>query len=276
MLYTDASAVVSCRPNLVMSRDMLSFEPGIRGLYSGKSLFRIIVIGFLQRQNLNNADKAIYLTEYARSVISKNSEGSIVPHGIDESWRGFWKEPESSEVLRVLYVSNAAPYKGHQEIFDAIKTLKIRGISIELICVGAMTGSESAALKNYLLQEDLSDNIKMTPYLSRDELKTFYMKSDVFIFPSKCENMPNTLVEAVASGIPVITSNNGPMKLLVGEYKYQFNAFNIRQIVECIEAFLGDDSKDIQQQKTYLESRFRHFTWENSSRLLKNEIMELC
>ena len=91
MLYTDASAVVSCRPNLVMSRDMLSFEPGIRGLYSGKSLFRIIVIGFLQRQNLNNADKAIYLTEYARSVISKNSEGSIVPHGIDESWRGFWK-----------------------------------------------------------------------------------------------------------------------------------------------------------------------------------------
>ena len=63
VLYTDASAVVNFKPSIVMSRDMLSFEPGHIEMFPDlKSRLRLKLIGLLQIISLRRATNAVFLT----------------------------------------------------------------------------------------------------------------------------------------------------------------------------------------------------------------------
>ncbi|MDB4510215.1 glycosyltransferase [Akkermansiaceae bacterium] len=275
MLYTDASALVTVRPSLVMSRDMLSFEPGIRKLYSGYKYLRILVIGYVQRYNLKKADVPIFLTSYARDVIINAQRGSIIPHGIEDEWRGFWSDSSKVGELRLLFVGNSAPYKGHLELLMAVSILTKKGVKLKLSCIGGATGSEFEKLQHYITENRLTHLVDLVPFKSRDALREDYLSNDVFIFTSKCENMPNTLVEAVVSGIPVISSDNGPMRELIGNYRYSFNATKAEEIAKAIELYTGDSMEIRMNEHLYLKERFNCFSWKNSSQKLIEALMKI-
>ena len=48
-----------------------------------------------------------------------------------------------------------------------------------------------------------------------NEMPNIYPSYNLFVFPSTCENLPNILLEAIASGIPIISSNYGPMRDII-------------------------------------------------------------
>ena len=58
-----------------------------------------------------------------------------------------------------------------------------------------------------------------------DEIHHCYMSSDAFVFASSCENLPNILIEAMASGMPIICSSLGPMPEVLGEQGLYFDPF---------------------------------------------------
>jgi glycosyltransferase involved in cell wall biosynthesis len=68
----------------------------------------------------------------------------------------------------------------------------------------------------------------------------------VFVFASSCENMPNTLMEAMAVGLPIACSNRGPMPEVLEDGGIYFDPENPHSIAEAIERIVTNADLRIQ------------------------------
>ncbi|HAK07683.1 MAG TPA: glycosyl transferase, partial [Spartobacteria bacterium] len=109
--------------------------------------------------------------------------------------------------VRLLYVGRISKEKDLDVLAKAYRQLRDEGLSIQLLIVGHGPYSEA-------LSETLPDAI-FTGYLKGKELATAYASADVFAFPSTTDTFGNVIIEAQASGVPVIVSDSGGPKELV-------------------------------------------------------------
>ena len=88
-----------------------------------------------------------------------------------------------------------------------------------------------------------NDKMKFTKqleFVKHFEIPELLLKSDIFDFASSCENMPNILLETMASGLPIACSNRGPMPEVLGQAGVFFNPEQpediARALLELIES----------------------------------------
>lgn len=275
MFYTDASVIATVKPNVILSRDMLSFEDGIREYYSGFKRIRIYIIGLLQKRALSQSSTPAFLNEYARQKILPNlNRYAIVPHGFDEehkvSRRDCFKKFSN---LKICYTGNSAPYKGHFELIIAFREFLRHDKNAELHLVGVNTGPCIGRITELISSIGIVDSVYLYDTLKHKELFELYNGMDLFVFGSKCENMPNTLLEAVRCGIPVISSYAGPMKEMLGDYKYQYDPGNSDDLLfKLLDFRINYTRKDYD----YLYTRFSHYSWSNTIDKTIDILHETC
>ena len=239
-LYTDASAIVRIKNSIVMSRDMLSFEPGHIKLFPKfKDRLRLHIIGWLQVNSMRKAKNVVFLTKYAQAVISKRTgplySTSIIPHGLKNNFINVWKNrTEINNPISIIYVSNASYYKHHINVLKAVKAIKEKGIDVKLNLIGANVGAASANLQQAIKTEDAKNYVRTTKFMNVNEIVEELKNADLGVFASSCENMPNTLVEMMGSGIPVACSNRGPMLEVLGTNNFTFNPFKVNEIYDVL------------------------------------------
>ena len=80
-------------------------------------------------------------------------------------------------------------------------------------------------------------------FLSTIDLATKAKRMGVskFIFASSCENMPNTLIEAMTVGLPIACSDRGPMPEVLKDAGVYFNPDSPISIAKAIELYLNDE-----------------------------------
>ena len=256
MLYTDAGAFVNYSPNVVMSRDMLSFEPGEMHRYplSIKKI-RLILLKYIQAWSLSKSNGTIFLTSYASKVIQdftgELSNTKIIPHGVGENFRVKKSQVKNKSVakdlIKCIYVSNVAPYKHQWNLVKAIKILKDKGYKIELLLVGGGEGIAQKKLEDEIIKHDSKLNfIQQLDFIKHSEIPDLLLKSDIFVFASSCENMPNTLIEGMAAGLKIACSNRGPMPEVLQDGGYYFDPESPISISLAIEQIIlhPDESED--------------------------------
>ena len=239
-LYTDASAFVRIKNSIVMSRDMLSFEPGHIKLFPKfKDRLRLKIIGWLQVMSMRRAKNVVFLTNYAQTVISKYTGNlksiSIIPHGLKNNFINVWKNrTKINNPISIIYVSNASYYKHHINVLNAVKEIYKRGIDVKLNLIGANVGAASDNLQQAIKLEDAENYVRTTKFMNVNEIVDELKSADIGVFASSCENMPNTLVEMMGSGIPIACSNRGPMLEVLGTNKFTFNPFKTYEIYDVL------------------------------------------
>lgn len=274
MLNTDAGTVSRFRPAITMSRDMLSYEPGEIDRY-GISLarLRLLALRYVQNSSLRKSDGTIFLTKYAAETIQKScgplSNIALIPHGVEEDFHSIvasqnW--PISKErSIRCLYISNADLYKHQWHVVKAIEIIRKKGIDLQLELVGGGKGKARDLLENQINKSDpYSFFVKQHEFLPRSMLPGFLSNADLFIFASSCENMPNTLIEAMAAGLPIACSNRGPMPEVLkngGEY---FNPEDPVSIAEAVEVLINDENRRNKLSKRAKELS-RQYSWKRCS-----------
>ena len=245
LLNTDAGTVCRFRPAVVMSRDLLSYDQQEMRRYGvSAARLRSILLRVMQTRSMKHADGVIFLTNYAARIIQgvtgELRRVTVIPHGVGENFKqttstGAWLE-EAGREIRCLYVSNAEMYKHQWMVIRAIGNLRRRGYNVSLLLVGGGTGLAQRLIDKEIAQTDpQGDFIESIGFVYQNEIPNLLAQADIFVFASSCENMPNTLVEAMASGLPIACSDRGPMPEILEDGGVYFDPENAESIAAAIE-----------------------------------------
>jgi glycosyltransferase involved in cell wall biosynthesis len=223
-------------PVITMSRNLLPFEWRELRRYGWSWLaLRGLILRVTQARAFRQADGVIFLTRYARDVVSRSvrvasGKTIIIPHGVGERFALRPREQSGLErysaerPFRVLYVSIIDVYKHQWHVVDALGKLRATGIPVALEMVGRAYRPALVRLNQALARVDpdgrFARYVGPIPYA---ELHRRYAAADLCVFASSCENMPNILLEAMASGLPIACSNRGPMPELLGDAGIYFD-----------------------------------------------------
>ena len=248
VLNTDAGTISAVQPAVTMSRDMLSYEPGVVELFGfSKARLRLILLRYMQNRSLRAAEGVIFLTRYAANVIQQSC-GSLrsiayIPHGVGSVFKRSKQVNAWPQVgvrpIRCLYVSNAELYKYQWVVVQAISLLRKRGHNLTLSLVGGGKGPAQKLMQDAIAVLDPSGEfVEQLAFLPQQELPNHLAHADLFVFASSCENMPNTLVEAMAVGMPIACSNRGPMPEVLGDGGVYFDPKDADSITEAIEQII--------------------------------------
>lgn len=270
LLSTDAGTVCHFEPDIVMSRDMLSFEGKemLRYPFFSFSRLRLLLLKWLQVRSLRKANGVLFLTQYAADVIQtytgKLNTVRIVPHGIGDNFRrentsADWTT--SGRTIRCTYVSNADLYKHQWHVVEAMGMLRKAGFEVCLDLVGAGSGPAVHKILESVNRVDPERSfVNVLPAQKHEVISQHLFESDVFIFASSCENMPNTLVEAMAAGLPIACSDRGPMPEVLQKGGIYFNPEDPASIFDAVKTIIENSTLRTQIARIALE-RSRLFSW---------------
>jgi glycosyltransferase involved in cell wall biosynthesis len=121
------------------------------------------------------------------------------------------EKPESTDsgTLNLLCVATITPRKGHALLVDALAELRDR--RWHLTCAGSTTrdAATTAALERQIDRFRLHNRISLLGDLDPATLERYYERADLFVLPSYLEGYGMALAEAVARGVPVVSTTGG-------------------------------------------------------------------
>jgi len=141
----------------------------------------------------------------------------------------------------LLYVGRIAPEKELNVLIDAIKILNKRNLKIKLLVIGDGPSKQG-------FEEENVENVIFVGYKTGEELKCYYASADIFTFPSSSETYGNVILEAMASGLPVVAPFAGGVRenLIDMENGMVFDSGNSEDMADKIERLVLDEKlKDI-------------------------------
>jgi len=248
LFTTDASTLCRFKPMVVLSQDMLSYEPGVMHYFGyGLARLRLLTILMIQNWAFRRSAGVIFLTRYAAKVIQQSCglvpSFAYIPHGVGATFKHTqqiktW--PEAGEYpIRCIYVSNAEMYKHQWVVVCAIAALRKRGHNLLLTLVGGGKGPAQRLLQDATAVSDPEGVfVEQLEFLPHANLPALLAEADLFVFASSCENMPVTLVEAMAVGLPIACSNRGPMPEVLADGGVYFNPEDADSIADAIERII--------------------------------------
>lgn len=249
MFATSASTLSKFSPMVVLSQDMLSYEDGVMSYFGlSKARLRLLLILWLQNAAFRRAEGVMFLTRYAAKVIQQScgalSNIAYVPHGVGDSFRNIGmrrKWPVAGEPIVCTYVSSAEMYKHQWFVVEAIAILRKQGHNLRLILIGGGQGKAQKLLTESVRRFDPTGTfVSQIKFVSQQELQSHLSKSNIFIFASSCENLPVTLLEGMAAGLPIACSDRGPMPEVLEDSGIYFDPENPSSIARAIEQLLVD------------------------------------
>lgn len=162
----------------------------------------------------------------------------------------------------VLYVGRLHPEKDVTTLIHAFRTVSERLNHTLLLIIGS--GPQEHSLKALVRELDIEDKVNFLGYVHNDYLPSYYQVSDVYVLCSLREEWSNTIMEAMASGVPVIASNvlanyhlvrHGETGFLVSTREPAQLAETICYVLENLGDIRGIISKARAQMKKYDQVR---------------------
>lgn len=186
---------------------------------------------------------------------------------------GFWNSIEinkippnkfikKSSTVTGITVGKLGRNKGTYEIIDAIEKLIHNNVNLQWIFVGDGNLQEFIQIAN---KKRINRNITFTgPVIDCDKWRYLY-KSDFFCLPSYAEGQPISIIEAMAIGLPVISSTVGsiPEMITNGENGLLINPGNVNELIEAIQVMLLDKDKRLQMGAKAKEIALERYSHEN-------------
>jgi len=191
------------------------------------------------------------LAELAKETINK--EILIIPNGVDTNEFVSLKNKKTNKKITLISTGRLGQRKGHIYLIRALK--KISGFKI--ILVGQ--GSEINKLK----KESQGLDIEFKGFVNHNELQKVLSKADIYISTSLVEGMSNSILEAMACGLPIITTNvGGTSELIKGNGTIINKTQDVGSIIESLKLY-KKNSKLIKMQGNISRQIAETMSWKN-------------
>jgi len=268
----------SFRPAVTMCRNMLPFEWREVFRYFPSFFFiKLLLLRFFQLRSFKNASGLIFLSAYAEKQIT-SSIGSVVktariPHGLNKRFLTGSRKKNiksldfSNRPVKLLYVSTVDKYKHQIKVIQALHELRRDSkLQFELTLIGSAYGPSLNEL-NYAMKkyDPLGEWIDYKGAIPFKELHNQYQACDISVFASTSENLPNTLLEMMGAGLPIVCSNYGPMPEVLRDAGVYFDPLNIESIKGAIlKVHKSSDLREEISSKAYQYAQ--EYSWQDTAR----------
>jgi len=162
----------------------------------------------------------------------------IIHCGVDPG--EFTVKPHEGRGKRLIFAGRLAAVKGVPILLDVVARLRERTPDLELVLAG--DGPERAWIEDRARQLGIESNVRITGYLPQDGVRAELAASDIFVMSSFAEGVPVVLMEAMASGLPVIATRIAGIPELVedGVSGYLTSPGDADAIAAYTETLLND------------------------------------
>ena len=223
---------------------------------------------------LRQADAYIVGTEWLRHELAtwlgNDKNIHVVPFGVDRAFYGEstvarergrrdWRIPEDAFV--VLHVGSTVDRKNVPLVIHTVARLR-QQTDAYLLQVGGRFTAEQEQLIERL---DLRGAVRSIASADETALRRAYRAADVLLFPSLYEGFGFPVLEAFASGLPVVTSGAGALKEVAAGAAVVVEGRDPGDYVHALERLDEADERDDLIQKGW--ARARQFTWQKTAQL---------
>ena len=228
-------------------------------------------------ESLNNSKKLIALTNDVKTIYLKKkvpeNKIEIIPNGIDLNLfktKNF-NELDRSKKIKLLSVGRNHKKKGYDLIPETIAKLNENNIEFEWTIIGKnlkdLDFLSNTNLHNQLnIIDEISPEIKENYNSPSSKLINKYKEADIFIMTSYLETFGMVLIEAMASGLYIISSNSEGCRNVIEDYKngILFEKGNTTDLVKKIMELI--DNKKLQNEiYSNLTKSVKKYDWDNIS-----------
>ena len=152
---------------------------------------------------------------------------------------GSRRQYHTKRTINLLYVGWVEKEKGILELLEAFSVLPNK-YNISLRIVG--NGRFQTRAERFVKENSMTDSVVLTGWLQNEPLLKAYEEADVFVFPSWMEGLPNSMIEAMAAGLPVVVTQVGniPSVIKNNENGLLVPSRSPRQLAKSIERVCSD------------------------------------
>lgn len=240
--------IIRSETPLVISTDDLYFS-GDPSLTVRPRLYQLN--HYLQRWLFEGADALIAISESVRSRLERHVDAppiTVVHHGVDDVYRSPYTETDDPFVL---HVSLAAPRKNPEAVIEVAQRLDAR-----MVVAGGGWEERIPAT---------ATNVETPGFVPESDLVDLYHDAGVFYFPTRHEGFGLPVLEAMAAGTAVVTSNVYSVPEVTGDAAVLCGPTDLDTHVTEIERLLNDEPAR-RALATEAHERAETFTWEQSAK----------
>lgn len=207
----------------------------------------------LFKNGLSNSKIIIAGTNFIKNDLIKigipEEKIRVIYNGIDH--KIFFPKLSSDEEIYVSPFSVKRPYfiygsrlsnqyKKHIELIKAFEIFKKKtGLPHRLVLAGE-DGDYSKEINNAVFNSEFASDIFLTGFFPHESFATLYTGAEACIFPAVNEGIGLPIIEAMASGIPVLCSDSGALKEIGGHAPLYFNSDKPEEIASLMEKVTSD------------------------------------
>lgn len=231
------------------------------------------------------ADAIIVPSQSIKSEVCEHlgidtSKITVIPEAPRSS---FWPVPieETVAVRRrlkidddfILFVGTIEPRKNLLTLVRAFEAVLRNGVQTQLVLVGN-EGWLTGELHGFLKSADVRERVRFTGYLADDDLRALYSSCRVFVYPSLYEGFGLPLLEAMACGAPVITSNIPVIRETVRDVALLISPTDVDDLARSIKHLL-EDPAEREQRSAAGKQHASKFSWEKAAAATLNVYRQL-
>jgi glycosyltransferase involved in cell wall biosynthesis len=189
----------------------------------------------------------------------------VVPHGVDRTYLSSNQNDDRDKFL--LSVSDIYVQKNFIALIRAIANLRESIPDIQLKVAGSPVDAEYfAVLKVLITEQHLDEHVEFLGHVPVNELKKLYGRCRIFVFPSTVETFGNPLVEAMACGAPIASSNTAAMPEVLSDAAVYFDPNDIDNITDVLSELYNDPAARTDLRSKALK-RAKLYAWEETKDL---------
>ncbi|MCS7124306.1 MAG: glycosyltransferase family 4 protein [Candidatus Bathyarchaeota archaeon] len=261
--------------------DALKHEPFL-GLNGNEKIVRSFnsLLRFFEHKLLERSDKIIAVSTHTKMELLEHYDVSankvhVIYNGVDIN--KFKPTDEKDKVKRemgfvddkvVLYVGRLYRRKGLRTLLKAVPFILRKIKDVKFVISGKGFRNEEKELRVLASKLKVEKNVFFLGYTPDDKLPKLYQAAEVFVLPSVYEGMPFTLLEALASGLPVVATNVGGIPEVVnhGENGLLVKSQDLQGLVEGILYLLENPDFAHEMGLSGRKTVEKNFSWQKVAR----------
>lgn len=203
----------------------------------------------------------VSISPYVRERLQQYTNAKIfdIDNPVDESFFELQPQPRQHTIFCAAAICNRKNTLG---LIKAVKAMVDRNIEVELRWAGPVTEPDYMSdVKRYIDQHKLQDKITLLGQISSNDIKNELAKAGVFALVSYEENSPMGIEEAMAVGVPVVTSSRCGMPYMVehGGSGYLVDPDDTDEIAGCLAAIVANPENRARLSEGATETAKRRF-----------------